>query len=94
MVPSGTLNRAEKRRQQSLERKEQAAAEVIYGSVPEARSLSFTGNILQQAMPQNLQESGRVSFETSGQPRVALYDPTLLAPNPQRGRLVVYGGGL
>lgn len=91
MPPSGTLSLAEKRRQQSLKRKEQTASEVISGPVPEARSLSFTGNILQQAMPQKLQELGRVAFEMTGQPRVALYDPTLLAPNPQRGRLVDRG---
>jgi hypothetical protein len=91
MATPATLSRAEKRRQQSLERKELTAAEVVRGSVPEARSLSFTGNILQQAMPMKLQETGRVAFESTGQPRVAFYDPTLLAPNPQRGRLLDRG---
>ena len=70
MATPATLSRAEKRRQQSLDRKELIASEVVSGSVPDARSLSFTGNILQQAMPTKLQETGRVAFESTGQPRL------------------------
>src|SRR6202035_4728271 len=40
------------------------------------------------AFPKDLIQQGAVRFDQQGQPRVGLYEPSLLAPNPQRGRVV------
>ena len=94
MVQSTTSkpSQAELRRQQTLERRKQNAAEVLgeQGSeiVPSRPALSFTAATLQRALPPDAVQRRLISFDQTGQPRVAYYDPSLLAPNPQRGRIV------
>ncbi len=79
---------AELRRQHTVERRQTLAAAVA-GSVPTAATpLSFAARTLGRAFPQELIQQGAIRFDPQGQPRVGLYDPALLAPNPQRGRVV------
>ena len=91
---SGTArkpDRTELRRQQSLERRKQLAADVLGGddkSLAPRPQLSFAAEVLQRALPREVIERGLILFDPQGQPRVAQYDPSLLAPNPQRGRVV------
>lgn len=84
------ISRAERRRQQSDKRRRQVATTVLDGAaVPTALApMSFQGAMLAQALPRALVDAGRVRFDQRDQPRVALYDPKLLAPNPQRGRII------
>ncbi len=86
-----TLTPAEQRRQKALQRKQQVSAEIVDATTAPMRSLSFMGSVLQQAMPPALLQKGLVAYESTGQPRVGLYHPSLLAPNPQRGRLIDRG---
>jgi hypothetical protein len=82
------LSKAELRRQQTLERRKQTAAEVIDPSAVSVRSTqSFAAQTLTQALPRELMDRGLIAFDQQGRPLVAAYDPSLLAPNPQRGRL-------
>jgi hypothetical protein len=84
--------RAELRRQQTLERRKQNVAEVLGEAsseiLPVRRALSFTAATLQRALPAEVIQRGLITFDQAGQPRVASYDPSLLATNPQRGRMV------
>ncbi len=83
-------SRTELRRQQSLERRQHVAAEVMGGddTALTAPKLSFAAEVLQRALPREAIERGSITFDGASQPRVAQYDPSLLAPNPQRGRIV------
>jgi len=84
-------SKAELRRQHTLARRSHNAAEVLGSqgeSVALQPQLSFTARTLRAALPQSLLDQGRIAFDPQGQPRVAHYDPALLAPNPQRGRVV------
>jgi hypothetical protein len=93
-MPSSTIKRqskAEARRQATLKRRQQTAAVVIDRSgaeiVPRAPQ-SFLAQVQKQAMPIDLVRQGRIEVSQQLQPTVALYDPALLAPNPQRARLL------
>lgn len=89
-MPSDTaqLSKAERRRQQTLDRRERAAAEVVTGDAAQmAVRQSFAAQTLTQALPRELLDRGLIAFDQHGRPLVAGYDPSLLAPNPQRGRL-------
>lgn len=94
MTPAVTEpSNAEKRRQQLLDRRKQNAIEVLAGK-PTAvgrPAMSFLAEVQNRAIPRTLLERGLITFDPTGQPRVASYDPSLLAPNPQRGRLVDRG---
>ncbi len=82
------VSKAERRRQQTLDRRERTAAEVVSGDATQiAVRQSFAAQTLTQALPRELLDRGLITFDQHGQPRVAGYDPSLLAPNPQRGRL-------
>lgn len=95
MADSATSpNKAELRRQQADERRKQLAAEVVDRTIPvgSARTaLSSVAQSMVQAFPRDLLEGGLITFDSQNQPRVASYDPTLLAPNPQRGRVIDRG---
>src|SRR5437660_1247476 len=96
MAPSTSLpSKAELRRQQVAERRSRVAAEVIDAPPPEAAlarsQLSSIARSLSQAFSRELLDQGLMTFDPEGQPRVASYDPSLLAPNPQRGRLTDRG---
>jgi hypothetical protein len=84
------LSKAELRRRQTLERRKHAAAEVL-STQPADLALrpgqSFAAQTLTQALPRELLDRGLIAFNQQGRPVVASYDPSLLAPNPQRGRL-------
>lgn len=82
-------SRAELRRRQANERRQLNAAEVLAepGQAMTARP-SFGAQAMQQALPLALLQRGLIDFNQAGQPRVADYDPMLLAPNPQRARVV------
>lgn len=84
------LSKAEVRRQQTLERRKQTAAGVET-AVSVRPTQSFAAQTLSQALPQELLQRGLISFDQGGRPFVAEYDPMLLAPNPQRGRLADRG---
>ncbi len=89
-MPSDTvqLSKAERRRQQTLDRRERTAAEVVSGDATQmAVRQSFAAQTLTQALPRELLDRGLIAFDQQGRPLVAGYDPSLLAPNPQRGRL-------
>jgi hypothetical protein len=89
-MPNDTaqLSKAEQRRQQTLERRKQTAAEVIDPSAVTVRpTQSFAAQTFTQALPRDLLDRGLITFDQHGRPIVAAYDPSLLAPNPQRGRL-------
>lgn len=89
-MPSDTaqLSTAERRRQRTLERRKQTAAEVLKdGAVALRPTQSFAAQTLTQALPRELLDRGLIAFNQHGRPIVASYDPSLLAPNPQRGRL-------
>jgi len=90
-MPSDTaqLSTAEKRRQRTLERRRQTAAEVIASPADMALrpSQSFAAQTITQALPRELLDRGLITFDQHGRPLVASYDPSLLAPNPQRARL-------
>lgn len=83
-------SRTELRRQQSLERRQHVAAEVLGDDATAltAPKLSFAADVLQRALPRDAIERGAITFDATAQPRVAQYAPSLLAPNPQRGRVV------
>lgn len=87
------LSKTEQRRQHTLERRKQNAADVVdVGTGVSARpALSFAAQVQMRATPADLIKQGLISFDPQGQPRVANYDPSLLAPNPQRGRVVDRG---
>jgi hypothetical protein len=82
------LTLAERRQKQSDERRSQTAVVANTTLVGPAPRLSFTAETLMQALPRPLVEAGAIEFNPHGQPKVAAYDPVLLAPNPQRGRVV------
>jgi len=93
-MPASTPSKAELRRQQTLERRNQNATEVLgeAGTDVVARpQLSFVAQSFLKAVPAELVRDGRITMDQRGQPRVAFYDPALLAPNPQRGRVVDRG---
>ncbi len=77
------------RRQQTLERRKQTASEVVSDQVGLATrpNQSFAAQTVSQALPRELLDRGLITFDQHGRPLVASYDRTLLAPNPQRGRL-------
>ena len=50
--------------------------------------LSRTAEAMQQALPADLLQSGDIEYNAKGQPRVAWFHPRLIAPDPQRGRVV------
>jgi hypothetical protein len=83
------VSKVEQRRQQLLDRRNAVAAEVLDapGVALTRPALSFTASVWQQAMPRELLDEGLIAFDDKGQVRIANYDPKLLAPNPQRGRL-------
>lgn len=81
-----TLTLAERRQKQSDERRNQTAAGANATAVGPA--ISFMAATLMQALPRPLVEAGAIDFNPNGQPKVAAYDPALLAPNPQRGRII------
>lgn len=86
MTPS--LTPAEKRRQQTDERRRQLAATVVTSpdDTQNAR-MSFLAETFTRAFPQQLVERGLIS-RGAGQSPIGLYHPSLLAANPQRGRVV------
>lgn len=89
-MPNDTaqLSKAEQRRQQTLERRKQTAAEVIDPKAMSNRpAQSFAAQTLVQAMPRELVERGLIALDQHGRPLVPVYDPSLLARNPQRARL-------
>lgn len=83
------LSKAELRRQQTLDRRRLTAAEVVKepAAVAVRPAQSFAAQTFSQALPRELVERGIISFDAYGRPFVASYEPSLLAPNPQRGRL-------
>ena len=83
------LSKAEQRRQHTLERRKQTAAEVVstQTGMSARPNQSFAAQTITQALPRELLDQGLIAFDQQGRPLVASYDPTLLAPNPQRGRL-------
>lgn len=86
MTPS--LTPAEKRRQQTDERRRQLAATVV--TEPDASQnarMSFLAETFTRAFPQHLVERGLIN-RGAGQVPIGLYHPSLLAANPQRGRVV------
>lgn len=86
MTPS--LTPAERRRQQTDERRRQLAATVVTApaDVQNAR-MSFLAETFNRVFPADLVESGLISRNAPQSPN-GLYHPSLLAPNPQRGRVV------
>lgn len=90
-VPS----RAERLRQQANERRSTKAAEFLSGTVDPSQAIaprqSFAAQTLGQALPLDLVRTGRITVDPQGRPHVAEYDPALLAPNPQRGRVADRG---
>src|SRR5207253_842006 len=48
---------------------------------------SFAAQTITKALPRELLDQGLLTFDQHDRPLVAGYDPSLLAPNPQRGRL-------
>jgi hypothetical protein len=48
---------------------------------------SFQAQTVSQALPREFLDQGLIAFDQNGRPLIAGYDPSLLAPNPQRGRL-------
>jgi len=51
-------------------------------------TLSSAAKSMQQALPAELLREGAIEYDAQGQPKVAWYDARLLAPSPQRGRIV------
>jgi hypothetical protein len=80
------LSKAEQRRQHTLDRRKQTAADVVK-DVAVRSPQSFAAQTITQALPRELLDQGLITFDQQGRPLVAGYDPSLLAPNPQRGRL-------
>lgn len=89
MAQSPTASKAEARRQRTLERRQKTIETVARGAeiVPRGAP-SFLAQVQSQALPMELVRQGRIVVHQQGPATVALYDPALLAPNPQRGRLV------
>jgi hypothetical protein len=86
MTPS--LTPAEKRRQQTDERRKAVAATIV--TTPDQQStarMSFLAETFAKVFPQDALERGLISRQV-GQSPIGLYHPSLLAPNPQRGRVV------
>src|SRR5205085_2777889 len=76
--------------QQTLERRKRTAVEVVStqaDGVSLRPAQSFAAQTFSQALPRELLDQSLISFDQHGRPVLAAYDPTLLAPNPQRGRL-------
>src|SRR5260370_906970 len=76
-----------RRRLQTLARRKQAAEVVPDPSRALRPAQSFAAQTLSQALPRELLDRGLIAFDQHGRPVVATYDPSLLAQNPQRGRL-------
>ncbi len=88
-MPQQTADRrVAARRQQSLERKRQALSKTAGNVEVIPQTQSLASGALRQALPHELVAKGLIAFDSGQQPKIAEYDPTLLAPNPQRGRLV------
>lgn len=86
MTPS--LTPAEKRRQQTDERRRQLAAAVVTTSDDtQSARMSFLGETFNRVFPVDLVERGLISRNAPQSPN-GLYHPSLLATNPQRGRVV------
>lgn len=90
MDDTAALSKYERRRQQRREIQEGNAALLdTPAEVLDARPrLSSAAMAVQQALPADLIQNGAIEYDARGQPKVALYDPRLLASNPQRGRVV------
>ncbi len=82
---------AARRQKQRDERRRQTAAVVTTDAAVAGAPLSFVARTLSRFFPQDLVAAGTVRFDPQGQPRVGLFDPSLLALNPQRGRVVDRG---
>jgi hypothetical protein len=82
---------AARRQQQRDERRRQTAAVVTTDAPAKGTQLSFVARTLSRFFPQELVAEGAVRFDPQGQPRVGLFDPSLLSPNPQRGRVADRG---
>lgn len=92
MASTPSASRAAQRRRRTLERRRLSAAEVVDpGASPGLPALSVAAQSLLQAAPHDLQQRGLIQFDPQGQPKVGLYAPSLLAPNPQRGRVLDRG---
>lgn len=93
MASTTNASRIEKRRQQRDERRQSVAETVRQAPevMPAATSASHVATVLSKAAPRELIAEGMIEMPQGGQPRTALYDPVLLAPNPQRGRVVDRG---
>lgn len=92
--PTPVIGKAEQRHQQTLERRRQNAADAVAaqgGASPATSHLPAPAQAFLAVVSQDLLRAGRVAFDPDGQPKVALYDPALLAPNPQRGRVIDRG---
>jgi hypothetical protein len=80
---------AEARRERTLERRRQNAAILVQGTDVVARSApSFLAQVQGRAVPIDLVRQGRIAPGEPNATVVALYDPKLIAPNPQRGRVI------
>ena len=82
-----TVSRTEQRRQQADQRRNAVAAEVLGDAAGQAVTaartpLSSIAQVMAQAFPRELVDRGLIAFNAQSQPRVAGYDPSLLAPNP------------
>lgn len=93
MASTTNANRVVQRRRQREERRQSVAATVRQSPevMPTATSASHIATVLSKAVPRELIATGLIEMPQGGQPRTALYDPALLAPNPQRGRVIDRG---
>lgn len=92
MARTANASRVEQRREQRNARRQSVAASVTQSSeVVAAPNASHTATVLAKAVPRELVADGLIELPQTGQPRTALCDPALLAPNPQRGRVIDRG---
>lgn len=93
MAQAANASRVERRQQQRDARREAVAATVTQTGdvVPHSPNISHTADVLSRAVPRDLIADGLIEMPQGGQSRTALYDPVLLALNPQRGRVIDRG---
>lgn len=90
MAQTTDLSRHERLLQQRREQQEQNAALAVQSVelVTAAPTISSAAQAIQQAFPSDLVAAHVIEYDARNQPKVALYDPALLAPNPQRARII------
>lgn len=91
MDGTSTPSKAEQHRLHANARRSQLAAEVLPAGQVAATPARHVVSVMSQALPLELINKGMIRYDAKDHPQLAWYSPVLLAPNPQRGRIIDRG---